>query len=133
LHPTKYAELLGKKLKENKVNVWLVNTGWSGGPYGVGSRIKLSYTRALITAALNGDLDNVNYETLPVFNLSVPTSCPEVPEEILNPRNTWSDKSAYDAKCSQLATAFIKNFSQYAEFANDEIMAAAPKAEAFAQ
>jgi phosphoenolpyruvate carboxykinase (ATP) len=129
LHPTKYAELLGKKLKENKVNVWLVNTGWSGGPYGVGSRIKLPYTRALITAALNGELEGAGYETLPVFGLSIPTSCPNIPAEILNPRNTWKDKNAYDAKANQLAAAFIKNFAQYAEFANEEILSAAPKVE----
>lgn len=129
LHPTKYAELLGKKLKENKVNVWLVNTGWSGGPYGVGSRIKLSYTRALITAALNGELEKVQYETMPVFGLSMPKNCPDIPVEILNPRNTWADKNAYDAKTNQLAGAFIKNFSQYAEYANEEILSAAPKVE----
>lgn len=129
LHPTKYAELLGKKLKENKVNVWLVNTGWSGGSYGVGSRIKLSYTRALITAALNGSLDNVKYETLPVFGLQMPASCPDVPSEILNPRNTWKDKNAYDLKAANLAAAFVKNFEQYASGANKEILAAAPKIE----
>jgi phosphoenolpyruvate carboxykinase (ATP) len=129
LHPTKYAELLGKKLKENKVNVWLVNTGWSGGAYGVGSRIKLAYTRALITAALNGDLDNLKYDTLPVFGLNFPVACPGVPAEILNPRNTWSDKNSYDSKAAQLAAAFVKNFDQYAQFANPEILSAAPKAE----
>jgi len=126
LHPTRYAELLGDKLKKSKVNVWLVNTGWSGGSYGVGARIKLSYTRALITAALNGELDKATYETLPVFNLSMPTSCPNVPAEILNPRATWADKNAYDAKANTLAASFIKNFAQYAEYANDEILSAAP-------
>jgi phosphoenolpyruvate carboxykinase (ATP) len=127
LHPTKYAELLGKKLKENKVNVWLVNTGWSGGSYGVGSRIKLAYTRAIITAALNGEFDKVHFETLPVFGLEMPMACPHVPSEILNPRNTWEDKDAYDEKANQLAIAFVKNFGQYADFANAEILAAAPK------
>ncbi|MCX6291482.1 MAG: phosphoenolpyruvate carboxykinase (ATP) [Bacteroidetes bacterium] len=127
LHPTRYAELLGEKLKKNKVNVWLVNTGWSGGPYGIGSRIKLSYTRALITAALNGDLSKVEYEQLPVFGLAMPKSCPNVPSEILNPRNTWADKNAYDAKAATLAAAFVKNFAQYAEYANEEILSAAPK------
>ncbi|MEO6884130.1 MAG: phosphoenolpyruvate carboxykinase (ATP) [Bacteroidia bacterium] len=127
LHPAKYAELLGKKMKENKVNVWLVNTGWSGGAYGVGSRIKLSYTRSIVTAALNGDLDKVKYETLPIFGLSVPVSCPNVPSEILNPRNTWKDKDAYDTKANSLAVSFVKNFEQYAGAANAEIMAAAPK------
>ncbi len=127
LHPTRYAELLGEKLKKNKVNVWLVNTGWSGGPYGVGSRIKLAYTRALITAALNGDLNKVEYEQLPVFGLAMPKSCPNVPAEILNPRNTWADKNAYDTKANTLAASFVKNFAQYAEYANEEILSAAPK------
>ena len=127
LHPAKYAELLGKKLKESGAKVWLVNTGWSGGSYGVGSRIKLSYTRALITAAINGDLDSVQYETLPVFGLKFPTSCPNVPAEILSPRQTWADKSAYDAKARDLAAAFVKNFNQYAEGASAEIIEAGPK------
>lgn len=128
LHPTKYAELLGKKLNENKnINVWLVNTGWTGGSYGIGNRIKLSYTRALITAALNGELEKVKFDKLPVFNLNMPTVCPNVPSEILNPRNTWKNKDAYDAKANELAKSFVKNFSQYASAANDEILSAAPK------
>lgn len=127
LHPAKYAEMLGKKMKENKVNVWLVNTGWSGGAYGVGSRMKLSYTRAMITAALNGELDSIQYEVHPVFGLQMPTTCPNVPTEILNPRNTWSDKSLYDTKANDLAGKFVKNFEQYAEGASAEILAAAPK------
>ena len=114
LHPTKYAELLGEKLKKHKVNVWLVNTGWSGGSYGVGARMKLSFTRAMITAALNGELDKVQYETMPVFGLSIPKSCPGVPNEILNPRNTWNDKNEFDAKSQTLAASFVKNFAQYA-------------------
>ena len=127
LHPTKYAELLGKKLKDNKVNVWLVNTGWTGGAFGTGSRIKLSYTRALITTALNGELEKVKFDTLPVFNLNMPSLCPGVPTEILNPRNTWKDKEAYDAKANDLAKSFVKNFQQYSGAANEEILAAAPK------
>jgi phosphoenolpyruvate carboxykinase (ATP) len=127
LHPTKYAELLGKKLDNNKVNVWLVNTGWSGGAFGTGSRMKLSYTRALITAALNGELDKASFDTLPVFGLQFPTTCPNVPTEILNPRSTWADKDAYDAKANDLGTKFIKNFEQYISAANDAIKAAAPK------
>ncbi len=126
LHPAKYAELLGKKLKSNDVNVWLVNTGWSGGSYGVGSRMKLSYTRAMITAAINGELDKGEFETLPVFKLRVPKSCPGVPQEILNPRNTWKDKSAFDNKAMELANSFIKNFAQYADGASKEILEAAP-------
>jgi len=128
LHPTKYAELLGQKLKDNNVNVWLVNTGWSGGSYGVGNRMKLSYTRAMITAALTGKLDKVKYDTLPLFNLHVPSECPDVPADILNPRNTWKDKDAYDAIANKLADSFIKNFEQYASAANKETLAAAPKA-----
>ena len=127
LHPTSYAELLGEKLKKNKVNVWLVNTGWSGGSFGVGSRMKLSFTRAMITAALNGELDKVQFESMPVFNLAMPKSCPGVPAEILNPRNTWNDKNEYDAKMNTLAASFVKNFAQYADFANEEILNAAPK------
>ena len=128
LHPTKYAELLGKKLKENKVNVWLVNTGWSGGSFGVGNRMKLSYTRSMITAALTGKLDTIKFETLPVFGLQIPTECPDVPADILNPRKTWKDKEGFDATTNKLATSFIKNFEQYASAANEEILAAAPKA-----
>jgi phosphoenolpyruvate carboxykinase (ATP) len=126
LHPARYAELLGKKLEADHVNVWLVNTGWSGGAFGVGSRIKLAYTRAIITAALEGKLDGIAYEKLPVFNLSYPTSCPGVPSEIMNPKNTWADKAAYDAQAAKLAAAFIKNFEQFASQANKEILSAAP-------
>ena len=127
LHPTKYAEMLGKKMKETNVKVWLVNTGWSGGSYGVGSRMKLSLTRAMITAALKGELDHIQFENHPVFGLAMPKSCPNVPSEILNPRNTWADKSAYDAKANDLAGQFVKNFEKYASQANAEILSAAPK------
>jgi phosphoenolpyruvate carboxykinase (ATP) len=127
LHPTKYAELLGKKLKDGKVNVWMINTGWSGGAYGVGERIKLAYTRSIITAAMNGDLDKGKFETLPVFNLAMPTAIKDVPTELLNPRNAWKDKDAYDVKANNLAASFVKNFAQYAANANEEIIAAAPK------
>jgi phosphoenolpyruvate carboxykinase (ATP) len=127
LHPTKYAELLGQKLKKHKVNVWLVNTGWSGGAYGKGSRIKLPYTRSMITAALNGGLDKVKFETMPLFGLNMPTTCDGVPSEILNPRNTWADKNAYDEKAQSLAASFVKNFAQYSEFANEEILKGAPQ------
>jgi phosphoenolpyruvate carboxykinase (ATP) len=126
LHPTKYAEMLGKKLKQHKVNVWLINTGWSGGAYGIGERIKLAYTRAMITAALKGDLNNAVYVRHPVFGLQMPTQCPEVPAEILNPKNTWKDKKKYDETADKLATQFIKNFESYKEFATEEILAGAP-------
>ncbi len=127
LHPTKYAEMLGKKLKESGANVWLVNTGMTGGVYGVGKRMSLKYTRALITAALNGTLNNVEFETLPIFNFQIPTSLEGVPSEILNPRNTWTDQAAYDAKAAELATKFNENFKKYADKASAEILAAAPK------
>lgn len=131
LHPTDYAKLLGEKLSEKKhINVWLLNTGYVGGAYGVGKRMSLPHTRALITAALSGKLNNVNYTTHPVFGISVPESCEGVPVEILNPRNTWSDPQAYDAKANELAIQFNKNFEKYASHASDEIKAAAPKVEA---
>ena len=127
LHPTKYAELLGKKLEQfPDVNVWLINTGWSGGAYGTGSRMKLSYTRAMITAAIKGELNNVPFVAHPVFGVLMPETCPNVPAEILIPRNTWSDKEAYDKKANELAALFVKNFEKYAAQANEEIMSAAP-------
>jgi len=127
LHPTKYAELLGNKMRENNVNVWLINTGWSGGAYGVGSRIKLRYTRAMITAAMNGLLDDVEYKTHQVFGLAMPNAVPDVPTEILHPRGTWASADAYDATANKLAASFVKNFQKYADNANEEILAAAPK------
>ncbi|NCP45612.1 MAG: phosphoenolpyruvate carboxykinase (ATP), partial [Flavobacteriales bacterium] len=99
----------------------------SGGAYGTGDRIKLKFTRAMITSALTGKLATVNYETHPVFGLAMPTECEEVPTEILNPRNTWTDKAAYDRKANELAEAFIKNFEKFADYANEELLAAAPK------
>jgi phosphoenolpyruvate carboxykinase (ATP) len=127
LHPGKYAEMLGKKMTASNVNVWMINTGWSGGPYGIGSRMKLPYTRAMITAALEGKLNNVNFEAHPVFGMMMPTECPDVPAEILNPRNTWADKDAYDAKANDLAKQFVKNFEKYASGVGEEILSAAPK------
>lgn len=132
LHPGKYAKLLGEKLKESGANVWLVNTGWSGGSYGVGNRMKLSFTRAMITAALKGELSNVEYTTHKVFGLAMPNSCPDVPTEILHPRTTWTDANEYDQKANQLAELFIKNFSQYADGVTEDILSAAPKAQATA-
>ncbi|KUG08809.1 phosphoenolpyruvate carboxykinase [Solirubrum puertoriconensis] len=133
LHPTKYAEMLGQKMEEHpNVNVWLVNTGWSGGSYGVGSRMKLSYTRAMITAALNGELNDVEFVKHPIFGVEVPASVPNVPTEILDPRNTWSDKEAYDKTAASLAEKFVANFQKFADFANEEILAGAPKVEAVA-
>ncbi len=126
LHPTKYAEMLSAKMLKAGVNVWLVNTGWTGGPYGVGSRMKLKYTRAMITAALKDQLKEVAYEQHPIFGLSVPQSCPNVPSEVLNPRGTWADKTAYDIKAKELAASFKENFKQFADCANEEIFSGAP-------
>ncbi|MCL4281795.1 MAG: phosphoenolpyruvate carboxykinase (ATP) [Flavobacteriales bacterium] len=128
LHPTKYADMLGKLMKEHGVHVWLVNTGWSGGAYGTGERMKLRLTRAMVSAALQGQLDNVDYVKHPVFGVSMPTNCPEVPAEILDPRNTWKDKAAYDAQADKLATAFQTNFNKYRDNASEEIVKAEPAA-----
>ncbi len=126
LHPINYASLLGKKMKEHEVNVWLINTGWSGGGYGVGKRIRLSYTRAMISAALKGDLDTVEFITDSVFGLPMPINCPGVPSEILNPVNTWEDKHKYANKANELAHAFINNFRQFEAYANAEMRTALP-------
>lgn len=130
LHPSVYAEMLGKKMQEAGVNVWLINTGWSGGSYGTGERIKLRYTRAMITAALNGDLENVAFREHPVFGLQMPEDCPNVPNEILNPRDTWADASIYDAIAQDLANRFHKNFTQFADNCSAEILSGGPKAKA---
>lgn len=126
LHPSKYADMLGSKLKESGAKVWLVNTGMTGGAYGVGSRMSLRYTRALITAALSGELDHVPFDITPVFNLAIPTSCPGVPDDILDPRSTWGDKDAYDTTANDLAGRFVKNFEKYAGHTSAEILSAAP-------
>jgi len=126
LHPVKYAEMLAKKMRKTGVKVWLINTGWTGGPYGVGNRMKLKYTRAMITAAMEGKLDLATYETHPIFKLAVPTTCENVPSEVLNPRNTWKDKAAYDAKANELAQAFHKNFKTFDDGATVQILEGAP-------
>ena len=127
LHPTAYAEMLGKKMSDNNVRVWLINTGWSGGAYGTGSRMKLKFTRAMITAALEGKLDDVSYTKHNVFGLEMPNTCPNVPTEILHPRNTWENKEAYDHKANELADAFNANFEKFEEYASQEILSGAPK------
>lgn len=127
LHPLKYAGLLGRKLQENpEINVWLVNTGWIGGMYGIGNRISLKYTRALIAAAIRGDLNAVPYTTHPVFKIAMPGSCPGVPSEILDPCNLWSDRAEYYAKAAELAGLFAGHFAQYADAAGEDIKRAAP-------
>lgn len=127
LHPGKYAEMLGSKMQEHKVNVWMINTGWTGGAYGTGQRMKLSYTRAMITAALEGKLNQVDFKPHPVFGMDIPVECPGVPAEILDPRSTWEDKTAYDQKAKFLADLFIKNFEKYKDGVSAEVLAAAPK------
>lgn len=127
LHPTKYAEMLSKKMKDSGVNVWLINTGWTGGPYGTGSRMKLKLTRAMITAALHGQLKDVTYVQHPIFGLAMPTTCPDVPSEVLNPKGTWKNEKAYDIQAKELAASFRNNFSKFEEFANAEILAGAPQ------
>ena len=114
-------------MDENNVNVWLINTGWSGGSYGVGSRMKLRFTRAMITAALTGELTNVEFVNHEVFGLAMPVSCPGVEDAILSPKNTWADKEAYDKKANELASSFVNNFKKYEEFASEAILSAAPK------
>ena len=126
LHPTRYAEMLSKKMTEAGVNVWLINTGWTGGCYGVGSRMKLKHTRAMITEALEGRLDKVTFIEHPIFGLAMPTHCENVPNEVLNPKDTWTDKEKYDKKALELANSFRKNFSQFEDYANEEIMAGGP-------
>ncbi|MCO5259240.1 MAG: phosphoenolpyruvate carboxykinase (ATP) [Crocinitomicaceae bacterium] len=127
LHPAKYAELLGKKLEGSNIKVWLVNTGWSGGAYGVGNRMKLSYTRAMITAAMEGKLEGATFSKMPIFELEFPTAVEGVPSNILNPRDTWSDKAAYDETANNLANQFVKNFEKYTDQTNEAIRGAAPK------
>lgn len=127
LHPGVYAAMLGKKIKEDEVHVWMINTGWTGGGYGVGSRMKLAYTRAMITAALEGKLSNVSYHRHSIFGMLIPDQCPGVPTEILNPENTWQDKEAYLKTAQKLAGFFIKNFEKYKDGVNEEILEAAPE------
>lgn len=127
LHATYYADMLGEKMKKYETNVWLVNTGWTGGPFGVGHRISLKFTRAMITSALKGDLEDVNYIKHDIFDLRMPVSCPGVPDKVLDPRQTWTDKTAYDEKANELALAFVKNFEQFEDQASEEILAASPK------
>ena len=127
LHPTKYAEMLSKKMQDSQVSVWLINTGWTGGPYGTGSRMKLKYTRAMINAVLEHQLDNVAYQIHSIFNLEMPLNCPGVPSDILNPKNTWDDSEAYDSKARYLAKIFKENFQQFESFASPAILSGGPK------
>ena len=128
LHPTVYAELLAEKIKKHFAEVWLVNTGWTGGSYGVGHRFALSHTRAIIDAIHGGQLSDARFEHDDIFGLAMPDTVPGVPSEVLNPRSSWKDKEAYDATARKLAGMFVKNFEKFADQASDEILSAAPKA-----
>jgi phosphoenolpyruvate carboxykinase (ATP) len=134
LHPTEYADMLSKKMKEAGVNVWLVNTGWTGGPYGIGTRMKLKYTRAMITAALNDELGNYTYEDYhinSVFGVAQPRTCPGVPTEVLSPRATWNDDEAYYKMAFKLSNAFRENFKKFESYASEEIRRGGPQRYAF--
>jgi phosphoenolpyruvate carboxykinase (ATP) len=126
LNPLVYAQLLGEKIAKHDVRCWLVNTGWTGGPYGTGHRMPIHHSRAMLRAAMSGALDDVEYVPDPVFGLSVPTSCPGVPGDVLQPRATWSDQAAYDAQARDLAARFRQNFAAYADTAAPEVAAAGP-------
>jgi phosphoenolpyruvate carboxykinase (ATP) len=127
LHPGVYADLLGKKMEQHNAACWLVNTGWSGGPYGVGSRMKIGYTRAMIRAILNGSLNGVATTPDPIFGVGVPATCPEVPAEVLEPRNTWSEKEKYDQQARDLSRRFNENFKKYESGVSEAVRAAAPR------
>ena len=126
LSPQVYAKMLGEKIARHKARVWLVNTGWTGGPYGVGSRMKIAHTRAMIAAALNGELDSVTYQKHAAFNLEVPASCPRVPASVLDPRQTWSDPAAYDVQAKKLAAMFVENFKAFEHEVPASVKAAGP-------
>jgi len=119
-HPaTRYADMLGKKMRQHQADVWFVNTGWTGGPYGVGKRMDINYTRAMVKAALTGKLREAEFQPDPFFKVMVPNSCPNVPAELLNPRNTWQNKEEYDKKAKELARRFQENFKKFANASND--------------
>jgi len=125
-HASVYAKLLGEKITKHNTTVYLVNTGWSGGPYGIGKRMNINHTRRMVTAALTGELDAIKYRHDDIFNLEVPTECPGVPSEVLNPRNTWSEKDAYDNSAKKLAQMFVENFRKFGNV-SPEIIGAGPK------
>ena len=129
LHPNEYAQLLGQKIDKHNVNIWLVNTGWVGGPYGIGNRISLKYTRRLISAVLKGELDDVSFANFAVFDLKIPSYCPDVPGDILHPRNSWADKDDYNNKRLELANLFNNNFVKFADKVTENIKKASPQAE----
>src|SRR5205807_3901282 len=121
LNPNVYAKMLGERIAKHKSRVWLVNTGWTGGPPGVGSRMKIAYTRAMLTAALTGQLDNVQYRKHAIFNIDIPMTCPGVPDSVLDARTTWPDKAAYDAQANKLAAMFVENFKTLEKDVDPEV------------
>lgn len=127
LHPGEYARILGEKIDEHDVKVWLINTGWTGGAYGEGSRMKLAYTRRMVSAILSGELEKAETTAEPFFNLAIPNSIDDVPSEILNPRQTWADPSAYDAQAQKLVNMFVKNFEQFADGVTADVLQAGPQ------
>ena len=127
LPPTVYANLLGEKIAKHDAKVWLINTGWSGGPYGTGERIKIAYTRAMIRAVLNGALLNVETRIDPIFGLAVPISVPDVPSEVLDPRSTWANGADYDAQAQKLAAMFVENFKNFAQDVSGQVREVGPR------
>ncbi|NOT04627.1 MAG: phosphoenolpyruvate carboxykinase (ATP), partial [Anaerolineales bacterium] len=126
-HPYKYAELLKNKIERYGVTCWLVNTGWVGGPYGVGKRISIKYTRALLNAALTGKLNQVKFTKDPIFGFEVPAECPNVPAEVLNPATSWHDQKEYDRRYKDLAMRFVQNFAKFTDGTPQEVVDAGPK------
>ena len=128
LNPNVYAKMLGEKIAKHNAKVWLVNTGWTGGAYGVGTRMKIAHTRAMITAALSGQLDDVSYKKHETLNLDMPTTCPGVPDAVLDPRSTWPDAAKYDEQAKKLAAMFVENFKTFENDVPANVKAAGPKA-----
>jgi phosphoenolpyruvate carboxykinase (ATP) len=126
-HPGEYAAMLVERLARWDVPVWLVNTGWTGGPYGTGERMNIDHTRAMVRAALDGRLDGVPMAEDPLFRVAVPTACPDVPAEFLQPRSTWQDSAAYDRQAARLAAMFVANFDSYADGVSEAIRGAGPR------
>jgi len=127
LNPNVYAKMLGERIATHHARVWLVNTGWTGGPYGVGTRMRIAHTRAMITAALGGQLESVSYRKHPVFNIDVPEGCPGVPNEVLDPRSTWPDAAAYDEQARKLAKMFVENFKTFENDVSPSVKEAGPR------
>jgi phosphoenolpyruvate carboxykinase (ATP) len=127
LHASEYATLLGEKLEQHQTRVYMINTGWTGGAYGIGKRMDISYTRAMVSAALSGLLDNVQYRHDDIFNVYVPVSVPNVPSDVLDPRNTWADPSKYQETATSLAKMFVKNFEKFGDKVSSAVVEAGPK------